>query len=165
MRDKRFIPEHRGGLLKKEQQVQMAKWALACIQHIVHLYRGIPDVRFTDALAIAEKWVNGEVMAGEARKAAFKGIELAREITDPVNKAIIRAAHHTVATAHMADHSLGGAIYSLMAVKHEGGSVQDERTWQNEQLPAEIKDIILESRAIKEKVFKLTPKPAKGGFG
>lgn len=155
MRDRRFILEHRGGPLKKEQQVQMIKWALQCIQHVLHLYRGGLDETLTNALLIAGKWAAGEVSAGEARKAAVKGIELAREISDPVNKAIIRAVHHTVATAHMADHSLGGAIYSLIAVKYAGGSYKNERTWQNEQLPPEIADIILEGRAVKEKVFKL----------
>lgn len=155
MRDRRFILEHRGGLLKKEQQVQMILWALQCVQHALDLYRGRVDERLTNALLIAGKWANGEVSAGEARKAAVKGIELAREINDPVNKAIIRASHHTVATAHMADHSLGGAIYALVAVKLAGYSVHNERIWQNEQLPPEIKDIILEGRIVKERGFKL----------
>lgn len=155
MRERNFILEHRGGFLKKEQQIQMIKWALQCIDHVLPLYRGGIDERLTNALLIAGKWANGEVSAGEARKAAVKGIELAREISDPVNKAIIRAAHHTVATAHMADHSLGGAIYSLVAVKHAGGSYEAERKWQNDQLPPDIKLIVLESRAVKEKVFKL----------
>lgn len=155
MRDNRFILEHRGGLLKKEQQVQMINWALQCVQHVLSLYRGPIDERLTNVLLIAGKWADGEVPAGEAMKAAVRGIELAREINDPVNKAIIRAAHHCAATAHMADHSLGGAIYALVAVKHAGGSVHNERTWQNEQLPPEINDIVLEGREMKEKKFKI----------
>lgn len=154
-RNKSFILEHRGGLLKKEQQVQMIKWACTCIQHVIHLYRGQIDNRLTNSLVVANKWASGEASTGEARKAAVDGIALARETSDPVNKAIIRAAHHTVATAHMADHSLGGAIYSLLAVRYAGRSVSDERSWQNARLPEEIKEIVISERAIKEKVFKL----------
>lgn len=130
-------------------------WACECVNHVIPLYRDERDERMDEALITALKWADGKASAGEARKAAVRAIALAREITDPVNKAIIRAVHHTVATAHMADHSLGGAIYSLIAVKNAGASYQDEREWQNKQLPEEIRDIILYGRAVKEKVFKL----------
>jgi hypothetical protein len=46
----------------------------------------------------------------------------------------------------MADHSLGPAWYGLRAVKAAGGSVEAERTWQNEQLPPAIKELVLSAR-------------------
>ena len=46
----------------------------------------------------------------------------------------------------MADHSLGAALYALKAVKNAGGSVIEERKWQDEQLPLEIRDLVLTAR-------------------
>jgi hypothetical protein len=46
----------------------------------------------------------------------------------------------------MADHSLGAAWYALKAVKNAGKSIDAERNWQNEQLPSEIKELVLTAR-------------------
>jgi len=61
----------------------------------------------------------------------------------------------TVATAHMADHSLGAALYALKAVKSAGRSIDAERKWQNEQLPQEIMELVLTARSKKENVLKI----------
>ncbi|NTW31286.1 MAG: hypothetical protein HGB12_01400, partial [Bacteroidetes bacterium] len=71
-----------------------------------------------------------------------------------ISKAIARAAGQVVATAHMSDHSLGAAVYALLAVNYAGKSVDAERKWQNEQLPSEIRELVLTTRSRKEKVFK-----------
>lgn len=63
-----------------------------------------------------------------------------------------RSVGHAVATAHMADHSLGAAWYALKAVKNAGKSIDAERKWQYEQLPSEIKKLVLTAR--KAKRFK-----------
>ncbi len=49
----------------------------------------------------------------------------------------------------MADHSLGAALYALKAVKIAGKSVDVERKWQTEQLPSEIKELILTTMSLK----------------
>jgi hypothetical protein len=46
----------------------------------------------------------------------------------------------------MADHSLRAACYALKAVKNTGKSIELERKWQNEQLPSEIKELIITAR-------------------
>jgi len=43
----------------------------------------------------------------------------------------------------MADHALGAALYALKAVKSAGKSIEAERKWQKEQLPSEIKELVL----------------------
>ena len=43
----------------------------------------------------------------------------------------------------MADHALGVALYALKAVKSAGKSIEAERKWQKEQLPSEIKELVL----------------------
>jgi hypothetical protein len=50
---------------------------------------------------------------------------------------------------------LGAALYALKAMKYVGKSTDDERKWQNEQLPAEIRELVLTGRSSKEKHFKI----------
>jgi len=55
----------------------------------------------------------------------------------------------------MADHSLGAALYALKAVKNAGKSVDEERKWQNEQLPSEIMELALNVMSKKERGLKI----------
>ena len=98
---------------------------------------------------------NNNVQTGVAMKAAVAAHSLARESSDPVESAIARAVGHAVATAHMADHSLGGALYALKAIKAAGASVEVERDWQNRKIPLELSDLVLEVLMVKGKSFKL----------
>lgn len=143
MRDKRFVAEHRGGPLKKDQHYQLMKWACDCAEHVLHLFGEKIDERLENALSVAEKWRQGKASVGEARKASLGAIAVANESSNPIAIAVARAVGHAVATAHMADHSLGPALYALKAVKSAGKSVDAERKWQNEQLPSEIKELVL----------------------
>src|SRR5664280_1021600 len=113
MRDKRFIAEHRGGLLTKENHHKLIRWARECSEHVLSLIDGEIDKRLLDALHIADEWENENVSTGEAMKASLSAHAVAREYSDPASIAVARSVGHTVATAHMADHSLGGALYAL----------------------------------------------------
>ncbi len=134
MRDKRFITAHRGGLLTGEDHRKLMWWARQCCLHVLPLLGAPPEERLADALSIAEAWEAGQVKVGIAMKASVAAHAVAREQSNPTAVAIARAIGQTVATAHMADHSLGGALYALKAVQAAGRSVQDERAWQNLQL-------------------------------
>jgi len=57
--------------------------------------------------------------------------------------AAARAAGHAVATAHMADHSLGPVIYGQKAIEAAGGSIDLERVWQLEHLPKEVRELVV----------------------
>ncbi len=151
MRDKRFIAEHRGGPLKKEQHRQLIVWACACTENVLPLFGGESDKRLLNALRIGREWAKGNASVGEAMKASLGAHAAARESSNPVAVAVARSAGHAVATAHMADHSLGAALYALKAVKNSGKSTDQERDWQNEQLPSEIKKLVLTERGRKEK--------------
>jgi len=146
MRDKRFIAEHRGGTLKKEQHRQLIIWACSCAEHVFPLLGKESDERLKYAIIIAKEWEKGKASVGDARNASLNSIEVANESSDPVAIAIARAVGHAVATAHMADHSLGAAVYALKAVRNAGKSTDDEKKWQNEQLPSEITELVLTSR-------------------
>jgi len=62
---------------------------------------------------------------------------------------VARSVGHAVATAHMADHSMVAAWYALKAVKKADKSVDNERIWQDNQLPPEIKELVLTGRKAK----------------
>lgn len=146
MRDKRFVRDYRGGSLKVEQHQQLIQWAYDCSNHILYLFGENIDYRLINALNMAIKWKQGNVTVGECRKTSLGAIEVARKCSNPVQIAVARSVGHNVATAHMADHSLGAAWYALKAVKNAGKSVDKERKWQNKQLPLEIKEIIITGR-------------------
>ena len=112
------------------------------------------DERLINALLIAEEWAKGMATVGDAMKASVAAHAAARESSNPVSTAVARAVGHAVATAHMSDHSLGGAIYALIAVKNAGKSTNAERKWQNELLPPEITELVLTARSQKERAFK-----------
>jgi hypothetical protein len=147
MRDKRFVAEHRGGPLKREQHRQLIEWACACAGHVLRLLGEKIDERLINALDVAKEWKLGNASAGDARKASTDAHAAARESSsDPVAVAVARSVGHAVATAHMADHSLGAAWYALKAVKNAGRSEDSEREWQYEQLPLEIRELVLSAR-------------------
>jgi hypothetical protein len=146
VRDKRFIAEHRGGSLKKEQHYLVSTWACDCAEHVLHLSGEIPDNRLIQALQVAREWKGRNASVGDARKAAVTAHEVARESSDPAAVAVARSVGHAVATAHMADHALGAAWYALKAVKSAGQSPDAERQWQDEHVPSGIKDLILTAR-------------------
>ena len=146
MRDRRFVAVHRGGPLTKEQHHQLIQWACDCSEHVLNLFGGRIDPRLVDALSVAIAWKQGKASVGDARKASLGAIAVANESRDKTATAVARAVGHAVATAHMADHSLGPALYGLKAIKSAGGSIDEERKWQNAQLPPEVRDLVLTAR-------------------
>jgi hypothetical protein len=158
MRDKRFVAVHRGGTLTKDNHRKLAGWARRCSEHVFPLIEGNIDGRLIHALQVVIKWEKGIAKTGEAMKASVNAHAVARESCDPQYIAIARSVGHAVATAHMADHSPGAALYALKAVKCAGKSIIKEREWQFKQLqdlPPEIVEIIVHSIKMKEKALKL----------
>ena len=124
------------------------------MEKVLYLLDSEPDYRVINSIVIAKQWADEKVSTGEAIKAARAAHSAAREQSNLVKVAMARAAGHTVATAHMADHALGGALYALKAVSLSGGDVKAERDWQNDLLPPQIKDLVMENRKQKEKSFR-----------
>jgi len=153
MRDQRFIASHLGGPLTREQHVHLSRWASECSEHILPLLREHIDERLKHALSIAREWENGNASVGDARKASLESIAVARESLNPIAVAVARSVGHAVATAHMADHSLGAMWYALKAVGQAGQSIETERKWQDEHLPQDIRGLVLTARGNRK--FKL----------
>ena len=146
VRDKRFIAEHHGGTLTKENHHHLMRWSCQCAEHILPLFSNKIDSRLTSAINTAKNWTTGKASVGDARNASFECIELAKELNDPKEVAVARSVGHTVATAHMADHSLRAAAYALKAISLANLSGEEERKWQDEQLSPGILDLILSAR-------------------
>lgn len=158
MRNKGFVAVHRGGPLIIANHRKLIRWAINCVEHVLPLIGEAVDKPVTNALSIAKDWEHGHATTGDAMKASLRAHAVAKASVDPVVSAIARAAGQAVATAHMADHSLGAALYALKALKLAGKSLVQERAWQMEQvnqLPPEIADLVLDTITQKEKGFKL----------
>ena len=146
MRDRRFVAQHRGGPLSREQHKVLMQWAISCAEHVLPYFAAKLDPRIENALKVAKTWVQGDASVGDARNAAFDLIKLANELPDPAAIFVTRSIAHAVSTAHMADHSLGAAWYALKAAKAVGKSVAEERQWQDAHLTEEIRMLVLSAR-------------------
>jgi len=155
MRDKRFAEEHRGGTLKIEHHLQFIKWACVCAEHVLPFLGDEPDKRVIHALQLAKEFEKGTIPVGEARKASLECIAVANELSVPATIAVARSIGHAIATAHMADHALVAALYALKAVKISGNSIDNERKWQIEQIPAGIRELVLSTMGSNEKKLKI----------
>jgi len=148
-----FIAEHRGGQLTKENHRKLIRWARECSEHILLLIGNDVDKRLSYALDVAKQWENDAIPTGIAMKASLGAHAVAREAEDPVYKAVARSIGQTVASAHMADHSPGGAFYALKAVKLANKDIEKEREWLIEklnELPSELKEIVQNIWIMKE---------------
>lgn len=145
MRDIRFKSKHRGGLLNKNEHILLSKWASLCAQHVLNLAGDSVNKKLSKLLEISEKWREGKVSVFESRKVALEAFNIAKKTSDPIEKMVARSVGHAIATAHAADHSLGASLYALKAVKLSKGSFEDEIKWQKENLPFEIKELIISS--------------------
>ncbi|NLV19597.1 MAG: hypothetical protein GXY51_08965 [Bacteroidetes bacterium] len=138
MRDNIFIASHRSRLLKKEQHRRLIKWACKCSEQVLNLFGNTIDERLKNAIIIGNEWADEKATTGDAMKASLAAHVVARESSSPISIAIARSVGQAVATAHMADHSPGAALYALKAIRNAGKTVETEREWQNKQLPSEI---------------------------
>lgn len=146
MRDRRFIAEHRGGLLTKSHHKQLILWACKCVENVLPLFTNEVDKRLTNAIKIAKEWAKDNASVGEARSASLGAIAVANELTNPIEIAVARSVGHTVATAHMADHSLRAAEYALKAIKLGNKSIEIERKFQDKHLSLDITEFVLSAR-------------------
>jgi hypothetical protein len=149
-RDPRFVTIRRGGTLEDPQHRLLAAWAADWAEHVLHYFRvqNPDDDRPLRAVEQARAWSRGEISVIQARQAAYAAHAAGRGTTGAAREAA-RAAGHAVATAHMANHELGAAVYAIRAVRAaspadaraEAGRIECE--WQRERLPEAIRALVL----------------------
>lgn len=169
MRDERFKAVHRGGPLSLERHRLLALWAADCAEHVLPLFNTqFPqDNRPAQAIEAARAWSRGEITVGAARAAAVEAHAAARAADEEAARCVARAAGHTVATAHMAEHAPGAAMYALKAVKaaadKQNDAVTQEYSWQLEQLPDEIRGLVLSTFERKHLTTSTLPSSSQVG--
>ncbi len=155
-RDPRLITIRRGGSLTDANHHLLALWAAACAEHVLRFFEEARpgDERPRHAIELIRAWVRGGIKMTEAHNYAFVANAAAREVSGAAKEAAL-AAGQAVAVAHVADHELGAAAYAIRAVR--AAAPENERDeagraecrWQRAQLPAEIRDLVLDDERLR----------------
>lgn len=158
-RDTRFITIRRGGTLTDAHHQLLAIWAAACAEHVLHYFESASptDPRPRHAIEQARAWARGEITMSEAREAGGHAMAAARDLTGPARHAAFAAGQAAV-VAHVAAHELGAAAYAIKAVQaaYPGSEAhlmaQQECRWQRDQLPEEIRDLVLDDQNLRNSI-------------
>jgi hypothetical protein len=158
-RDPRFITVRRGGTLSDADHHLLALWAAACAEHVLHFFEEVQpeDDRPRQAIEQARAWVRGEIPMSQARAAGGHAMAAARELSGAARHAAYAAGQAAV-VAHVAAHELGAAAYAIKAA--QAAAPEDEREqagrqecqWQREQLPNEIRELVLDDQRLRNDV-------------
>ena len=152
-RDPRLITIRRGGTLTDDHHRLLAGWALACAEHVLHLFEEQQpgDSRPRDAIEIGRAWIRGEVRMTDAHKRPSR--RMPRPAGWPIRRSSLRlSAGQAVAVAHVAAHDLGAAAYAIRAAgacvsaNDAAQARAEEREWQRERLPAAVRDLVLDDQ-------------------
>ncbi len=159
VRDARFITVRRGGSLRDEDHRLLAIWAADCAQHVLHQFEAARrgDDRPRAAIELGRAWARGEVTMTVARTAAGHANGAARDLVGAARYAAY-AAGQAAAVAHVAAHELGAAAYAIRAVQaavtpeRRADAGRAECTWQRDQLPPEIRDLVLDDERLRNEL-------------
>jgi immunity protein 5 of polymorphic toxin system len=159
VRDPRFITLRRGGTLTDDDHHALALWAAACAEHVLNLFESArpADARPRDAIEHARAWARGEVTMSQARAAGGRAMAAARDLRGAPRHAAYAAGQAAV-VAHVAAHELGAAAYAIKAARAAAPDGDGERVrrrecrWQREQLPATIRDLVLDDQRLRNDI-------------
>jgi hypothetical protein len=148
IRDPRLVTVRRGGTLTDEHHQLLALWAADCAEHVLGLFeQECPaDPRPREAIEAARAWARGELPMMKARAAGGHAMGAARPLTGAARFAAYSAGQ-AACVGHVAEHDLGAAAYAIKAARSaqpDAGKL--ERDWQRTQLPAQIRQLVLEDQ-------------------
>ena len=158
VRDPRFVTVRRGGSLADDVHRLLALWAAECAEHVLHHFESAKpgDDRPRRAIDAIRAWTRGEITWQDARTVAFEANAAARSQAGAARDAAF-AAGQAGAVGHVAAHELGAAAYAIKAVQaaareapEEAG--REECRWQREQLPAEIRELVLDDQRLRNEL-------------
>lgn len=119
-------------------------WAADCAERVLPWFeqKYPEDARPRNALQALRDWIaTGTFRMAVIREASLDSHAAARDVgEDNAARSTARAAGQAVATAHVASHAVGAAIYALQAVFRNAGpvgaeaAVAKEREWQYRHL-------------------------------
>ena len=151
-----MITVRRGGTLSDSHHQLLALWAADCAEHVLHFFEEVQpeDARPHHAIEQARAWARGEITMTQARTAGGHAMGAARDLRGAARHAAYAAGQAAV-VAHVAAHELGAAAYAIKAA--QAAALLDEREqagheecqWQREQLPYEIRDLVLDDQRLR----------------
>jgi hypothetical protein len=158
-RDPRFITYRRGGTLSDANHHLLALWAATCAEHVLHFFEEVQpqDNRPRHAIVAARAWVRGELPMMQARALGGHAMGAARELSGAARYAAYAAGQAGV-VAHVAAHELGAATYAIKAAQASAPKEKREQAgrqecqWQREQLPHEIRELVLDDQRLRNDV-------------
>ncbi|OAB87086.1 hypothetical protein AWH69_12005 [Janibacter melonis] len=157
VRDPRLVTVRRGGTLTDADHRLLALWAALCAEHVLGLVEEeVPgDSRPRAAVEAVRSWAGGELPMMRARAVGGHAMGAARPLTGPARLAAY-AAGQAACVPHVAEHDLGAAAYAIRAVHHaypqDPSAGVGERDWQRDQLPAAVRDLVLEDQARRDAI-------------
>ena len=158
-RDPRLVTIRRGGTLTDADHHLLALWAAACAEHVLHLFESVApdDSRPREAIEAARAWTRGELKMMEARTLGGHAMGAARPLRGAARNAAYAAGQAGV-VAHVPAHDLGAAAYAIKAVRDSVPPTEAEEAgrqecrWQREQLPEEIRELVLDDQRIRNDI-------------
>jgi hypothetical protein len=159
VRDPRFTTIRRGGTLTDVDHRLLALWAAACAEHVLYLFESVQpsDPRPGRAIEQIRAWSRGEVTMSESRAAGGHAMAAARVLTGAARHAAFAAGQAAV-VAHVTAHELGAAAYAIKAARaaapatEAGAAGHRECLWQREQLPDEIRALVLDDQRLRNEI-------------
>ena len=131
-------------LVEASDKRSLAIWALACAERVLPYFEAeFPqDSQPRQALATLQDWIDtGKFSMKTIRAAALASHAAAREVgEDTPACSAARAAGQAVSTAHVKEHALAAANYTLQAIfranieNNPEDSIKSERKWQTQHL-------------------------------
>jgi hypothetical protein len=159
VRDPRFVTIRRGGTLTDDDHRLLALWAASCAEHVLGLFESArpDDLRPRRAIEQARAWVRGEVKMMATRAVGGHAMGAARDLHGAPRFAAYAAGQAAV-VAHVAAHELGAAAYAIKAARAAAPEDASEAAgrrecrWQRDQLPAEIRDLVLDDQRLRNDI-------------
>ncbi len=156
IRDPRLVTIRRGGTLEVADHHRLALWAADCAEHVLAYFELLrpDDPRPRRAIEAARAWARGDMAMMEARAIGGHAMGAARDLQGAARFAAY-AAGQAACVGHVAAHELGAATYAIKAVRAAAGPAEAERAgrlecrWQREQLPSEIRELVLDDERIR----------------
>ncbi|SIS15445.1 putative immunity protein [Williamsia sterculiae] len=151
VRDPRMVTIRRGGSLTDPDHALLAVWAAACAEHVLDLFEtDCPrDPRPREAVDAARAWAAGDLAMMKARAIGGHAMGAARPLSGAARFAAY-AAGQAACVGHVAEHDLGAAAYAIKALRcarpGDDGAGRDERDWQRDRLPPEIRDLVIDDQ-------------------
>lgn len=152
VRDQRLVTVRRGGTLTDAHHQHLALWAAACAEHVLHLFEVevSADPRPRQAIEAGRAWADGRMEMMRARALGGHAIAAAQPLRGAARFGAY-AAGQAACVGHVPEHDLGAAAYAIKAAQDaDPGNAEAsriEREWQRQQLPAQVRDLVLEDQA------------------